>query len=145
MCVSEMESGMERTRLVTTEEASNVPSWLSWWPSELSRRQVIDKCNNKSHTAGRFGERRRWRADSHQLEQPGQSVAVDLKGQSLPSQVVGSLIFFFFAVLQAYIVGIDWGVRGMKKHNSITPFCSQSYFIHALSINVYSYTPGPAV
>lgn len=42
MCVAETESENERKRLVTTEEASIVPSWLSRWPSELSRKRGID-------------------------------------------------------------------------------------------------------
>jgi len=51
---------------------------------------------------------KRWRANSYQLEQLSQSVAVDFKGQNLPRQVVGSLGFFRFFLCVADIKCEGW-------------------------------------
>lgn len=52
------------------------------------------------------GERRRWRENSHQFEQPSQSVAVDFKGQSL----------LFSSMVQAYSLK-----RTDQEKKNITP------------------------
>lgn len=72
--------------------------------------------------ARRHRERRRWRANNYQLEQPSQSLAVDFKGQSLPRQKVGASVFFPVCCRHALL---REQIEGGKKPNSITPSCSQ--------------------
>lgn len=88
--------------------------------------------NNKSQTAGREGVWRRWRANNHQLEQPSLSQWI-LKASLSPDK---RWVLSFSPLCCRHAM---WSEQiGEKKPNSITPSCSQFYFIHSRSINVYS-------
>lgn len=85
--------------------------------------------------ARRHRERRRWRANNYQLEQPSQSLAVGFKGQSLPRQEVGASVFFPVCCRHALLREQIEGGKKAQLHHS---FLLSVYFIHSHSINVYS-------